>query len=50
MIGEFVLYIDLATGSAMIQFLIGGLAGALITVKIFWGSIKLKIGKLFEKK
>ena len=50
MIGEFGLYIDLATGSAMIQFLIGGIAGTIIAVKVFWGSIKFKLGKLFDKK
>jgi hypothetical protein len=47
---EFLLYIDPATGTALIQFIIGGLAGALIAIKIFWSSIKLKLGKLFDKK
>ena len=46
---EFLLYIDPATGMAILQFIIAGLAGALITIKIFWSSIKLKLGKLFGK-
>jgi hypothetical protein len=43
-------YIDPASGSAMIQYLIGALAGIGITIKVFWGSIKNKIAEFNAKK
>ena len=43
------LYIDFATGSAMIQLLIGALAGVGIAIKVFWNSIKFKLRKLVDK-
>ena len=49
MLHELTLYIDPSTGSAMIQFIIAGLAGFGIAVKIFWGSIKLKFEKITGK-
>lgn len=49
MLNELTLYIDPSTGSAMIQFIIAGLAGFGIAVKIFWGSIKLKFKKILGK-
>jgi len=43
-------YIDPASGSAMIQYLIGALAGVGIAFKIFWTRIKNKIAEFNAKK
>ena len=43
-------YIDPASGSAMIQYLIGALAGVGIAIKVFWASIKNKIAEFNAKK
>jgi len=32
-------YIDMGSGSFLLQFLIAGLAGALFALKMFWGRI-----------
>ena len=34
-------YIDPGTGSYIVQMLIAGLMGALFTIKLYWGRIKL---------
>ena len=44
-IQDFSLYIDLASGSAMIQMLVGALAGIGIAVRVYWNQIKMKIIK-----
>jgi hypothetical protein len=41
-------YIDLGTGSYLLQFLIGGLLGALFAIKIFWHKIKSFFKKVFR--
>ena len=43
-------YIDPGTGSLMIQVLIGALLGGLVTIKIYWGKIKLLFRKWFSKR
>ena len=43
-------YIDPASGSAMIQYIIGALAGVGIAIKVFWASIKNKIAEFNAKK
>jgi hypothetical protein len=40
-------YLDAATGSMIIQALIGGAVAALLAVKIFWGKIKTAFRNLF---
>ncbi|UCE98353.1 MAG: hypothetical protein JSV74_03265 [Dehalococcoidia bacterium] len=42
-------YIDPGTGSLVIQVIIGTVAGALLTIKVFWNRIKLFISNLFAK-
>lgn len=41
-------YIDLGTGSYMLQLLIASLLGALFAIKIFWNKIKSFFQKLFR--
>jgi hypothetical protein len=43
-------YIDAGTGSLLLQFLIGGLLGALFLVKAFWRSLVGFVGRLFGRK
>ena len=50
MIDDFLLYIDLSSGSAMIQYLIGALAGIGIALKISWNRIKFKLANRHAKK
>ena len=38
-------YLDPATGSIIIQALIGALAGTAITLKIYWHKIKEKLAR-----
>ena len=38
-------YLDPASGSVMIQLLIGALAGVTISIKIYWYRIKEKLSK-----
>lgn len=33
-------YIDPATGSMILQVILGGLAAAAVTLRIFWGRVK----------
>jgi hypothetical protein len=42
-------YIDPGTGSFIIQVVIGVLAGALVTLKIFWGKVKIFFKIKFSK-
>ncbi len=39
--GEALAYLDLGSGSYLIQFLFAGLFGALFYIKLAWGRIKL---------
>ena len=40
-------YLDLGTGSLIVQILIGTFVGGIFAVKIFWGKIKTTFMKLF---
>ena len=42
-------YIDPASGSLIAQAILGGVAGALAVLKIYWISIKIKLDKSFSK-
>jgi hypothetical protein len=42
-------YLDPGTGSYMIQLIIAGVAGALISVKMFWRHIKYFFVRIFYK-
>jgi hypothetical protein len=42
-------YLDAGTGSIIFQALIGGLAGALFALKIFWNQIKGFFKRLFRR-
>lgn len=43
-------YIDPASGSIIIQVLLGFLVGGMVTLKIFWNRIKTCLKKLFRRK
>ena len=43
-------YLDPGTGSYFLQLLIGGLLGALFSIKMFWKNIKNFLGNLFKTK
>ena len=43
-------YLDPGTGSFLFQMLLAGLVGMIVTVKIFWRTIKARLGMLFGKK
>ena len=43
-------YLDLGTGSYILQLLIGALFGTMFTIKIFWRSFKNFFGQLFSRK
>ena len=38
-------YIDPGAGSMLLQLIIGGVAGAFITLKLFWGRIRARVSK-----
>jgi len=40
-------YLDPGTGSMLLQILIGGVATALFSIKIYWKKIKSKLTKFF---
>ena len=42
-------YIDLGTGSIIIQVLIASLIGGLFLLKVYWGKVKAFIRNLFSK-
>jgi len=42
-------YIDPGTGSLVIQFAIGALAGGLVAIRVFWGRIRKWLGKTFSR-
>lgn len=42
-------YIDLGTGSLVIQVLIAGFIGGLFLLKVYWGKVKLFFKNLFSK-
>ena len=46
--GETHFYIDPGTGSIVLQAVIGGIVGALVALKLFWGQIKGFFGRLFH--
>ncbi len=41
-------YIDPATGSFLLQVLLGSFLGALLAIKIFWRQIRAFVGKFFK--
>ena len=43
-------YLDAATGSIIIQVLIGFFAGALLLLKIYWNRIRNFLKRLFSRK
>jgi len=43
-------YIDLGTGSYLIQILIAGIVGGIFAIKLFFKQIKDKAAELFGKK
>ncbi len=43
-------YIDLGTGSYMLQILFGTVLGIIFSIKVFWGKIKTSIKKIFRGK
>lgn len=43
-------YLDLGTGSYIIQMIIAVLIGGLFAIKMFWGKIKSLFRKIFFKK
>ena len=43
-------YLDLGTGSYILQLLIGALFGTMFTLKIFWRRIKSFFDQLFSRK
>lgn len=43
-------YLDPGTGSYLLQLLIAGIAGAILTLKIFWNNIKNFFMKIFKKR
>lgn len=42
-------YIDISSGSVVIQALLGALLGFGVAVKIYWERIKQKINSIFSK-
>ena len=38
-------YLDPGTGSILLQGLIGGIAGGLVVIRLYWGKIKTFFGK-----
>lgn len=43
-------YIDLGTGSYILQVAIASLVGALFTLKIYWKKVVTALSKMFRKK
>jgi len=43
-------YLDLFTGSYLVQLLLGGVLGFLYAIKIYWKTIKTFCIKIFSKK
>jgi len=43
-------YIDPASGSYLLQFLLAGLLGGLFALKMYWKKLKLKLSSYFSKK
>jgi len=42
-------YLDPGSGGLLIQLLLGGVAGLLAILKLYWFNIKAKIKRLFSK-
>jgi hypothetical protein len=43
-------YLDLGTGSFILQMLIAGFMGAMYTLKLYWYKVKVVVARLFGKK
>lgn len=43
-------YLDPGSGGVLLQFLLGGVAGLLAVVKIYWQSLKTTFSRFFRKK
>jgi len=50
MLETFTIYIDPGSGSIIAQAIIGALIGVVITVKIYWLKLKLKLSSIFLRK
>ncbi len=42
-------YIDPGTGSALLQLILGGIAGIGVVVKLYWDQVKTKYQSLFGR-
>lgn len=42
-------YLDPGTGSMLLQLLIGGIAAALLSIKVYWKKIKGLLVRIFSK-
>lgn len=42
-------YIDPGTGGMLLQLLLGGIAGALVVIRLYWARFKGVVGRLFGK-
>lgn len=43
-------YIDPGTGGMLLQLLLGGVAGALVIIKLYWFRVRQTVGRLFGSK
>jgi hypothetical protein len=41
-------YLDPGTGSFVLQMLLGGIAGVMVVVRLYWEKLKLAIGRAFN--
>jgi hypothetical protein len=42
---ERIMYVDPGAGSLVLQLILGGIAGALVTLKVFWRRLRARVGK-----
>jgi len=40
-------YIDPGTGGMLLQLLLGGIAGSLVIIKLYWHRLRQAVGRLF---
>lgn len=43
-------YLDPGTGSMLLQLLLGGVAGALVVVRLYWSNVKTRFARLTKKR
>ena len=39
------MYVDPGAGSLVLQLILGGIAGALVTLKVYWRRLRARVGK-----